>query len=162
MSLTIIEQIAQVLVTRLEAMLVENSFNTLASGIVRPARFADITPINKQVVIAQGQDDVVEELSHPGNPPAIARRQIFNVRCYLLPSERSTEAIDAQINVFAADVNKAICTPSGTWQTFGGLAVDAMVGGYDFFQADGGIEGVTVPVSVTYRTDEGNPYNVRA
>lgn len=162
MSLTVVEQIAQVLQTRLQSLLVEGAFNTLAFEVVRPPRFMDVTPRDMQIVIAQGQNEVVDELSYPGNPPAVARRQTFFIRCYLIPSERDLEAIDAKINTFAADVIKAVCTPSGTWQTFDGLAVDAMFQSLELFQADGGIDGVTVPVAVTYRTDENNPYNVRA
>jgi hypothetical protein len=55
-----------------------------------------------------------------------------------------------------------VCSGSSTWHTFGGLAVDAQWKSPEYVSADGGIDGVNVPIAITYRTDEDDPTEVRA
>jgi hypothetical protein len=160
MSVAVIEQIADVLFNRLSALLDQDLYDDPASSIIRPTRYSDITPEDRQIVVSQGDDEIVDELSYPGNPPSIARRQVFNIRCYLMPSDRDARSVDEQINQLFADVVRAVYT-SSTWHTFDNLAVDAGWLAKEYFSSDGGIEGFTMPLAITYKTDEGNPYNVR-
>lgn len=163
MSVAVIETIALELVDRLEG-LVNNggTYNTDVCEVIRPTRFgSNWTPKDLQIVLTQGANDIVDELSYPGNPPAIARRQVFNIRCHIITDERSCDAVDTTINTFAADVIKIVCTPS-EWHNFDGNAINAEWMSQEDIQADGGVDGVNVPLAITYRTSETDPYTVRA
>ena len=95
MSLAIIELIAVELETRLLAMVGDSTtYPTDVQEVKRPNRFANYTPIDRQIIITQGVQNEVPELSCPGNPPAVALAQQFNIRLVMMPSERSQDAID--------------------------------------------------------------------
>lgn len=163
MPLAVNEQIAVVLLGRLEAMIGDaTSYPIDVCEVLRPTRSIDFTPRDRQIVLVQGSAEIVEELMRPGNPPAVAYRQTYQIRCHLMPSERDAATIDEQLNLFHADVVRAVCSVSSTWHTFGGLAVDAQFRSPEYVSADGGLDGVNVPLVVTYRTDEGDPTVVRA
>ncbi len=112
-------------------------------------------------MLTQGSEEIIEELSCPGNPAALARKQTFHIRCHLMTDELSNEPIDTTINKFAADVVLCVTDDYNTWHTFDGNAIDAAWGTSEYINADGGLDGVNVPLYVTYRTDENNPYNLR-
>lgn len=160
MPLTILENIAVELERRLRLMVGNTDFNTNVYEVVRPTRLECYTPIHKQIVLTQGEEEIDEELSCPGNPPAIARRQKFNIRCHLMTDERATDAIDSDINAFASDVILAVTDDYNTWHTFDGNAIDAAWGTREMVNADGGIDGVNMPLYVTYRTNENDPYTL--
>jgi hypothetical protein len=161
MSLTVVETIAVALYDRLEAMVGSDDYQTEVASVIRPARNGgDFNIEHLQIVIRQGLDEIVDELSYPGNPPAIAHRQTFNLRCHVLLSERDTDSVESTVNTFQADVIKCLTTGT-TWYQFGGYAVDTNIGAVEPINEDGGIDGFNLPVYVTYRVDENNPYNVR-
>jgi hypothetical protein len=41
-------------------------------------------------------------------------------------------------------------------------AIDAEFRSPEYVTADGGLDGVNVPIAITFRTDEGDPTSVRA
>ena len=61
----------------------------------------------------------------------------------------------------SADVVKAV-TSVDSWYTFDGNAIDAAWQDQEAINADGGVDGVNVPIAITYRTDENNPYARRS
>jgi hypothetical protein len=158
MSVTVLERIALVLVGRLENMA---AIGTYPSEILRPTRLNTSTPKHLQVILTQGSAKVIGELSYPGNPPAIAREVTFNIRCHVMSDEQSNEPIETIINTFAADVVKCVCTQT-EWYNMDGLAINAIWVDTEDINADGGIDGVNVPLSIIYRTSENDPYAVRA
>lgn len=161
MSLTVLETIAVALYDRLAAMVDSDDYNTEVSSVIRPARNGgEFNVENLQIVVRQGLDEIIDELSYPGNPPAIAHRQTFNLRCHVLLSERNTDSVESTINTFQADVIKCLTT-GATWYQFSGKAVDTNIGAVEPINEDGGIDGFNLPVYITYRVDENNPYNVR-
>ncbi len=160
MSVTVIESIALELTSRLEAMIGDSTYDTSVREVIRPRRLNDYTPADGQIVVTQGSSEVVDESSYPGNPPAIARRQTFNIRCHVINDERSKTTIDEITNTFAADVVKAVATGTNWW-SFNSKAIDATFDSFELVSGDGGLDGVNVPISILYRTDENNPYNVR-
>lgn len=163
MPLAVAEEIALVLKSRLEEMIGDSlTYPTDVVEVIRPTRFGDFTPLDRQVVLVQGQPEIVPELSYPGNPPAVAYRQTYQIRCHIMGSERNPEVIDSVINQFHADVVKAIYADGNVWHTMDGNAVDAEWRSPEYVTADGGLDGVNVPLVVTYRTDEGDPTVVRA
>lgn len=159
---TVLESIAVALFDRLEAMVGSDDYQTEVASVLRlPRNGGEYSIEHLQIVIRQGSDDIDSELSYPGNPPAIAHRQTFNLRCHVLTSERDTDPVEPIVNAFAADVIKCL-TAGADWYQFGGTAIDATVGAVEQVNEDGGIDGFSLPIVILYRVDENNPYNSRA
>lgn len=137
------------------------AYQTDVCEAIRPTRLGTWTPQHLQIVLTQGSNEVVDELSYPGNPPAIARRQTFNIRCHILSDEQDIEAIETVINTFAADVVKAVCSVT-EWYQFASNAINAEWLATEDIAADGSLDGVNVPIAILYRTAENDPYTVRA
>jgi hypothetical protein len=159
--LTVTEQIWEELYSRL-TVLTSGSEQTTVSEIVRPTRLGTFTPKDLQIVVVQANPELVPELMCPGNPPAEAWRQVFNLYLHIMPSESDEEVIDSIRSRFIADVRRVVCTPSGTWHTFGGWSINAEWLSMENIESGESCGGVVMPIAITYRTDEGNPYNVRA
>lgn len=157
----VVEQIAQTLVDRLSLLTAGYSIFTPVPEVIRPTRNGNWTPKHLQIVVTNGDSEVDEELSLPGNPPATCRKQTFNIHCHLLPSEKDTTPIDELVETMVADVITVVANDSWWW-AFDGLAINAEFQTTTPLESDGSFGGVTIPLVVTYRTDEGNPYNVRA
>jgi hypothetical protein len=160
MSVAVVELIALELLDRLETLIDnDGAYNTDVSEVIRPTRFGTWTPQDMQIVLTQGPNEIVA--IYPGNPAIIERTQTFNIRCHVMSDERGIEAIDTVVNTFAADVIKVVCTET-EWHTFDGNAINAEWLSQEDVQADGGVDGVNVPIAITYRTDETDPYVVRS
>ncbi len=154
----IVEQISASLLTRLRVMETGVWPMTPVSQVVRPKRNSDYRPQNMQIVLTEDDPEPNPELNRPGNPPAIAWDLKFNIRCHITPSEKDPRPLMQQVNRFAADVIRAVCQGSAHWHSFGGLAVNAKWAQPERIEADGGITGVNVPLIVTYRVAENDPY----
>jgi hypothetical protein len=162
MPLAVVEQIAQVIESRLLAMVGDAvAYPIDVLEVVRPTRLGEFTPSDRQIVLVQGPQEIVAELSYPGNPPATCFRQVYQIRCHIMGSERAAETIDSALNQFQNDIFKAIKSVGSTWHTFGGLAIDAQFLSPEYVAADGGIDGVNCPIAVTFRTDEDDLTQVR-
>ena len=162
MATPVSELIALELETRLNLLTVEGDYETFVSEVIRPTRFGTWTPLDLQIVLTQSSPEVDEAMSRPGNPPATAYRLTFNIRCHVITDENSADTYDSTCNQFAADVVKAVCVAGTDWYTFDDNAYDASFETLQNIVPSGGIGGVNVPLVVMFRTDEGNPYNVRA
>jgi len=162
MSLAIIENIAVVIHERLLAMIDDPVYSTEVVEVQRPSRFAAFTPRNNQVVITQGSTERLPAADRPGNPPAIAYRQLYAIHCHIMQDERSEDSIDSLLNAFHADIVKAIASPSSTWHTMNGNAIDCEWGSVNYVNADGGLDGLQIPLFVTLRVSENDPTEVRA
>lgn len=160
------ERIASVLFGRLQFLAAQYSVYTPASEVIRPTRLGGYTPKHLQIVLTQEAPAINEELGCPGNPPATAFDLLFNIRCHVLPSEKDITVVDEIINTFAADVvmvvTDEVTHDQGPWYTMNDLAINAEFQTQEAIEPDGSFVGVNVPLLVTYRTDENNPYNVRA
>lgn len=162
MSVSILESIADTLHDRLSAMIGDSvTYPIDVIEVVRPTRYGGFTPKSKQIVITEGPESQIPELSCPGSPPAVAFERIFNIRCHLMPSERDTDGVDIVLNEFAANVMKCVCSPASSWHTLGGYALMAAWGNFQPFVSDGGIEGINMPLRVMYRISENDPYTQR-
>jgi hypothetical protein len=155
MPLTILDQINSVLFDRLTAMVDDPDYEIGIVEVIQPTRVGEFSPRDRQILLVQGDDERVEELDIPGNPPGVARRQTFNVRCHLMPDETSGEDV---INQAAADIITAITTPNAGWHHMDGLAIDSQIGKFEYVSFDGGPDGVNVPVQITYRVSEYSPF----
>lgn len=155
MSLAIVDQIGEAIADRLSLMVDNDAYEIGIIEVVIPTRIGEFTPRDRQIVIVQGDDERVMDMDIPGNPPGLARRQTWNIRCHLMPDENSGE--DA-VNQAAADILKAITTPNSTWHNWGGLAINTELGRIEYVSYDGGPDGVNIPVHVLYRVSEYSPF----
>lgn len=158
---TVVESIASTLYARLQTLVNNTIYNTKVTEVIRPRRLEDRTIRDRQIIMMDGQYERVPELDHEGNPPAEAWRVTFNLYCHVQNDERKCEPIDKVVHNFAADVKKAVCAVDSRWHTFGEKAIDAVWQSLEPLSADGGFDGVNVPISITYRIDEDDPYAVR-
>jgi len=129
-------------------------------NVVRPSKIATYTPEHALMVLTRGEVARVPELDCPGNPPAIAYQQMFLIRVHIAPSEKDTTPVEFYEDVAEAEIHKAIRT-SATWHTFDGNAINASFGAQMTATSDGGYDGIAVPLLVTYRISEGDPYTSR-
>lgn len=157
----IVERIARELLRRLQTMVNNNGLNTPVREVIRPKRIDDTPPSDRQIMLTEQGNERVPELDHEGNPPAIARRITFNVRCHLLNDEKSCTPIDQLVHMFAADVQKTVANNDPLWTNFDNNAIDAEFLTEEPITGDGGMDGVNVPIAITYRTSEYDPYEVR-
>ena len=162
MSVTVLESIATELERRLNFLVNQEDYNTNVCEVVRPVRLDDFTPQHLQILLTKGTEEIVDELSYPGNPPSIAKRVIFNIRCVVMTDEHDTTPIDTVVDMFVADVQKVVSGLDNHWYTFADKAIIADFLPVELVQAEGGIDGANVPIAITYRHSEGNPYEVRA
>jgi hypothetical protein len=160
--LPVVERIAQELLARLRSMIGRTNINTKVREVFRPSRVENRPPIDGQIVVTDNGSVMVPELHCPGNPPAVAKQITFNIRCQILNDEKSCEAIDQLVHTFAADVQNAVVNGDPMWYTFDGNAVNAMFGDEENVVGDGGYEGVSVPIEITYRVSEHDAYEVRS
>ncbi len=161
MSVSVLESISVELLRRLNLLVDNTTYDTKVVEVIRPTRFGTWTPQNLQIILTKGAEEVVDELSYPGNPPSVARRQTFNIRCHVMTDEQDLDAVETVINTFAADIVKVVCTEAN-WYQFGGMSINADWLPVEDIQADGGVDGVNMPIAILYRTSEGDPYTVRA
>jgi hypothetical protein len=130
--------------------------------VVRPTKLATYTPQHGLIVLTRGEVSRVTELDCPGNPPAVAFQQTFSIRVHIAPSEKDTTPVEVYEDVMEAEIHKAIVNDSATWHTFGDLAINADLGAQQTVVSDGSYDGIAVPLTVTFRITEGDPYTVRA
>lgn len=160
-ALPISERIAAVLFERLQLLTAGLSDYTHVYEVIRPTRLGGFTPRHLQIVLTAGDKERITELDYPGNPPANAYSQTWNIRCHLMPSEKDPTPIDTYMELIAADVVRAVCGTDSDWYRFNGLAIDATWESHEAIQADGGLDGVNVPLAVLYRVAENDPFNHR-
>lgn len=159
---TVVESIAEVLYQRLCNLVNNTTYNTKVTEVIRPKRLEQRTIKDRQIIMVDGSHDRVPELDHEGNPPAEAWRITFNLYLHVQNDERKCEPVDKVVHTFAADVKKAVCSVDSRWHTFGENAIDATWQSMESIQSDGSFDGVNIPIAITYRVDEDDPYQVRA
>lgn len=161
------ERIASALFDRLRLLSAGYSDQLAFTNVVRPLRNEVATPQHLQIVLTQDAPQINAELSCPGNPPATCYELLFHINCRVMPSENDTTPVDEYINTMAAEVVRVVCDEtmiedSSQWHTFGDIAVNAEWQAHENIDGDGSYDGVDVPILVTYRVSENNPFEVRA
>jgi hypothetical protein len=154
------ERIASEIEYRLKRLLSGSSTMVQVSEVIRPKRMESATPKNGQIIFSQSDPEIDVDKSLPGNPPATAWRHMFHIRGHFIPSELDPTPIDVYQNYFVADVRRVICEDA-SWWTFDGLAIYSEWGSVGSYDLDGTFAAFDVPLIVTYRTDEDDPYQLR-
>lgn len=157
----VVERIAVELLNRLRQLEAGYADASAVVEVIRPTRLGNYTPKHLQIVLTQDSPEQADELNRPGNPPAVAWEQRFNIRCHVMPSELDPVSIDEYINSTAADIVRVVTASGVGWHTFNDLAIDARFDALEMMEADGGIDGFNLPLRVLYRTSELTPYDVR-
>ena len=160
MATAISEQILAKVATRLASITTLAGYEVTVSEVIRPTRFGGFRPQHLQLIVTQGGLTKNQELSVPGNPPATAYDMEVVIAGLLMPLETATDKIDALRAQFSSDVIKAICTPQASWHNWDTLAIDTQIGDVDDVTTEES-SGFRVPVTVTFRTTENNPYQSR-
>lgn len=158
----VVSRISDEIFARLQALVSGSAGAYSFANVVRPTKLATYTPQHGLIVLTRGEVSRVTELDCPGNPPAVAFQQTFSIRVHIAPSEKDTTPIEVYEDVMEAEIHKAIVNDSATWHTFGELAMNADIGAQQTVVSDGGYDGMAIPLTVTYRVTEGDPYTVRA
>lgn len=160
----VVEQIAQKLLGRLQALAADYGQLHYSEAVRTTLRSAYETQ-HMQIVLTQVPPVPNDELTCSGNPVAKAWDVQFNIRVHCNPSEADPTPIDEYLNTAAADIIKCVCDETlhndGSWASFGNLAINAQWQAMERVDADGAFGGVNVPLLVTYRVSETNPYTVR-
>ena len=158
----VVSRISDEIFARLQALVSGSAGAYSFANVVRPTKLATYTPQHGLIVLTRGEVSRVTELDCPGNPPAVAFQQTFSIRVHIAPSEKDTTPVEVYEDVMEAEIYKAIVNDAATWHTFGDLAINADLGAQQTVVSDGGYDGIAVPLAVTFRVTEGDPYTVRA
>ncbi len=158
----VVSRISDEIFARLQALVSGSAGAYSFANVVRPTKLATYTPQHGLIVLTRGEVSRVTELDCPGNPPAVAFQQTFSIRVHIAPSEKDTTPVEVYEDVMEAEIHKAIVNDAATWHTFGNLAINADLGAQQTVVSDGGYDGIAVPLAVTFRITEGDPYTVRA
>ena len=163
MANSIPETIALEVVARLEAITIANGYTFDNAGVTRVNRNAnDWRPRNYSIAVEQGSDSENDEQTHGGNPAAIAYDLTFEIHGFIRESDTSTTASDATENAMVAAIKLALAGETN-WHNWDGNATNTHWGSTQpFVSREGDHSGVTVPLTVTYRISENDPFTARA
>jgi hypothetical protein len=157
MPLTILERIADVVQSRLQNLVGNPFYGSLVLEVIRPLRLDQYSPKDGQLVLTFGPSNRNEDLDVAGNPIGIAYEQQFNIHCHILNDETSDVGIDEIADTYRSVIIKAIALTSD-WYSMNGLAMFSMFANHEPIPADGGMDGFNLPLLVTYRVSERDPY----
>lgn len=156
----VIEQIADTLVSRLQAITTGNGYLFSVASVLRPDRNGTPTHVDYGVIVEQTTTERNDDLTRASATGLqIAWNTEFQITCFLRPTDTDTTALDQLGNFALSEMTRAIASTS-TWHTFGSKAIDATFTGQEHFSDENGA-GVRLLLRVTYRTDESNPTTVR-
>jgi hypothetical protein len=158
----VVSRISDEIFARLQALVSGSAGAYSFVDVVRPTKLATYTPQHGLIVLTRGEVSRLTEIDCPGNPPAVGYQQTFLIRVHIAPSEKDTTPVEVYEDVMEAEIHKAIVNDSATWQTFGNLAINADLGAQQTAVSDGSYDGISIPLAVTFRITEGDPYTVRS
>lgn len=150
----IIEQICQAVQSRLEQVTTANGYS--CNFIVkRPTRLGIQSPKDGTCAIVwSGRFERDERIN--GGHRAVGWQTEIHLVLYVIPSDKSTEAIDAIVSERIDDCIAAL-TDATAWGTWGGLAVESDITGAEGFPEEAGdYDGAVVNMQVQFITPENN------
>lgn len=161
-SKTVVEQISDKIFDRLQVLMANQHQDLQVSEVVRPSRSNQTPPKHLQVVFRQDEEDEIDDLMRPGNPPGICYEQKFEIICITKASEKDPTPLDQYRNAFLGRVIEAVTQGRPEWYSFNGLAVDSYFGPMEREDVDYGDTYLfKLPLMVRYRVSEYSPFEVR-
>lgn len=129
----------------------------------RSTRVGTWQPKDNTLVVNFVSLTVNPELSCPGNPPATAWNLTVEICGLIKPSDTDTTAVDTYKMRLHAEILKACCDGISAWWQWGGKSINSVFGNAEeHTDSNGAFAGVKVEMVATFRTDEDNPFNLRA
>lgn len=153
LTLPIDEAIFQDVVTRLEGV----PGATVVEYRREPGHW---TPQDMQICVVKRNPERAPELDYPGNPCAVAWRMTVNIRMHIMQSETDSTPASTPISEFVASVLETVTTPSNWWQ-WDAKAVLTDMGTIEFTRPVGSFDSAMLPLVITYRHSENDPFTVR-
>lgn len=156
------ELIAAEIVSRLEEITTANGYAFTIPFVRRVNRDGrNWTPQDNAIAVMQsGDEQRLPDMDCPGNPPANAYQQTWEIRGYVRQSESTFTAEDTQLNQMTASIRKAIAENSGNWVTMGGNSFNAMFGSSRIEKSAEHTVAV-VELDTMYRISELDPFTAR-
>ena len=118
------------------------------------------TPKNLQICVVRKSPERTPELDYPGNPPALAYKMTVNLRLHVMQSEVDSDNNSELLSGFAADVHECVCGVAN-WYQWDSKAINTEFGTTEYPSPSGSFDVAVIPLIVTYRHSEGDPYEVR-
>lgn len=159
------ERIAVVLATRLNALASDAGQLTGYKSCIRKKLRESYSIQHLLPVLEAEYPKRNAELDCTGNPPRLGWDLLFNIMIHVNPSQNDPTPIDEYNLTAHADVVRVVCDiqlhdTTKAWQTFDGLAKNANWGDVEEIEPDGGPGGIIVPLAVSYRVHETDPYRL--
>jgi hypothetical protein len=153
---TVAESIAQVVVSRLEAITEANGFAFDVSQVVRVDRHGTQPTYRHLSIVIDESKARNEGLDVPGEPPGIGWATTFSLNLICRDSVSNTQGKAINDDLMQAAVVKAITNQGAAdWYSLGGYAIDAAFGDpVPRTEESGEITGSVFPLLVTFRTSE--------
>jgi hypothetical protein len=152
------------MVVRLESVTRANGYQMEQRGVTRPKRIISTQkPSDGEIMLVQGVPEMDVENSTEGNPKLTAWTIKFGAAIFIVPSDTNEVPIDTLINIFKADVEKAM-TAAENWEQFadapgGPLAINSWIDDPEAMPiGDASFDGIIVNYVANYRTPENDPY----
>ena len=163
MSQPIIELIEEEIINRLENIQLKNgyAFTVASVELVNRDLNSYPEPGPLAIIVDLTEEAENEEMSCPGNPPAVAYDASFMVHGYAQPVDRDDTLSNLNAGItrhqMQAAIHTALVTPTaGDWAQWEGNALTTSLQSKTKFEGPG-TDGVTVGMLITYRTDENDP-----
>ena len=151
----VIERIMSLVYDRLNIMTTGIYPNSPVCEVVRNLRTETYSPKSYQIILVLSEQENIEELTKPGNPPSVAHLARIHVYCHVMPSETDTTPFEEYCSAFYADCIEAL-TDSGdaNWWRWGNYAIDSRYGAMQNLDSDGGVDGFMIQLEINYRVLE--------
>lgn len=154
LSVSVDEAITQAVFERLELV-------PFVTAVRQTRELDEWTPEDSQIVLVKQHPTRITELDCPGNPPALGWQIELRIRMHILASEHEETPPEELLSNLNAETIRTI-TALPQWYQWGGLALDTQFGDTETIASDGGFDAMMLPLLITYRVSENNPYEVRA
>ncbi len=152
MATPIIEYITANLAATINAITIAAGYTqTLTAVRSRRVDFSDITAADGMVYLAQ---TLTEDPSY-AIPNCLDWEQGFELGIFVLDNDAATNSIDTRINQLRSDVEKALMADI----TRGGYAYDTLIQAPTAWPAAETWTGISVNITVKYRTPINDPYS---
>ena len=161
MATAISELIAIEMQTRLQQIKKTNGYETDVSEVVRPTRDDKSQPKDNQIFLTTSTNSRAEEFDCQGNPPAFGYRQEYEINAVIRASQNDSSSSSKLQATLSSDIIKSIVQGVAWWQMDGNSIQTEFSNITKYNAPDGSAAGVRVSVTVIYRSDSTNPYNVR-
>ncbi len=151
------ERIMQAIATQLATITIAGGYHVDVEAVVRPRRTGEeYVPEASGISLLQGEETENPEDDAAGDPPLQGWMLPVLAECVIRQSVQDERPMDQVLNVFEADVRKALMVDP----TWGGLAIRSQLRANTYPDPSNGVEGVIVPVEVYFRTAENDPYQL--